>query len=103
MLAGPRKKSNALFSFCIIGIIVFVLVIEYELNQGPDFIVVDDKLYKHNPLTFSENELWYKEKLSHTEVLPLSEYTTETKKILVWTENWPGSPKYNLILLFFFK
>lgn len=45
-------------------------------------------------LPFSENKLWYQEKLAHTEDLPLSKYTNETKWILVWTQPFDigGSP-----------
>lgn len=42
---------------------------------------------------FSQNKLWYHKRLMKTEDLPLQEYTTDTKKILVWTYNWLDMPK----------
>lgn len=108
MLGRYRKRKNASSLVIYISGIIFCVFVSYhKLNQRPDpnhsFSITPTASViatKYDYQTFSEDELWYKEKLAHTEDFPLSAYTTETKKILVWTENWPRLPKYNLHLIF---
>jgi len=60
-------------------------------NNETNFIFHDEENLLNCP--FSQNKLWYHERLIKTEDLPLQEYTTDTKKILVWTYNWLQMPK----------
>ena len=46
--------------------------------------------------SFYDHKLWYEEKLlmMNTGDLPLSKFDIKTtKKILLWSETWPGLPK----------
>jgi len=109
MLGRCWKRKNVPGSLVVYisGIIFCVLVSYRKLNERPyaNYIISNTPTTsvigtKFDYLTFHEDEIWYKEKLTHTEDFPLSAYTTETKNILVWTENWPRLPKYNLHLIF---
>lgn len=67
-------------------------------NFAPDADVItnDDKIFisdgiKFENRSFAENKFWFQEKITHTEDLPLSEYTNQTKRILFWNKDFTNS------------
>ena len=64
--------------------------IENENNTEARLIIIEQAKLIENR-SFSSNKMWFQEKLARSEDLPLTEYTTETKKVLVWNKVFSGS------------
>lgn len=62
-----------------------------ENNKTEARLVIIEQAKLIENRTFSSNKIWFQKKMAHTEDLPLTEYTNETKRVLIWNKVFSGS------------
>lgn len=91
--------------FLTIGFYCTYSLIQHHImvNQSKTVLIQpsssnEDNMSNHRLVnrSFSDHKLWYEEKvlMMNTGDLPLSKFDIKTtKRILLWSETWPGLPK----------
>ena len=99
-----RKITRTICGICLVLIIYQLLngpwkiknssTYDYKVILTPDAVIPNDNKIsisdeiKFGNRSFAENKLWFQEKITHTEDLPLSEYNNQTKRILFWNKDF---------------